>query len=227
MHRHRFIPLAFLLLLALLPLLAACNSDTLPSAPAAGGTATVPSTAASGQPTAGGTASRNANLQIDPNASITGAPELAVGTVAPDFTLPGVDGKTYSLSEEKGKVTVLEFLATWCPHCQADAPMMNQLAAKYNAKDVQVFGINATGKDHTGSGLAAMSDLQWFKDTYSVTFPLLFDTELKSANDYGVAFYPSIYIVDRQGKVAFQPPDNQLPTIDMLSGVIDQALASK
>ncbi len=61
---------------------------------------------------------------------------------------------------------------------------------------------------------------------YSVTFPLLFDTELKSANDYGVSFYPSIYIVDQQGKVAFQPPDNELPSSDELSGVIDKLLGA-
>ena len=47
---------------------------------------------------------------------------VSIGDPAPDFTLPGIDGKTYKLNEQKGKVVVLEFIATWCPHCQNDAP---------------------------------------------------------------------------------------------------------
>jgi peroxiredoxin len=206
-HRHT---LATLLLALLLPLLAGCNIETSPGA------------AASRTPVAGG--SNTANLKIDPDASITGAPQVAVGASGPDFSLPGVDGSTYSLSAEKGKVVVLEFIATWCPHCQADAPMMNRLDAKYKPKGVQIFAINSTPRGHNNSDPAAMSDLQWFHDSYTVTFPLLFDTELKSANDYGVSFYPSIYIVDKQGKVAFQPPDNELPSNEELSVVIDKLL---
>ncbi len=208
-HRHT---LATLLLALLLPLLAACNSGTSPGA------------AAARTPVAGG--SNTADLKIDPDAGITGAPQVAVGAPGPDFSLPGVDSRTYSLSAEKGKVVVLEFIATWCPHCQADAPMMNQLDTTYKPRGVQIFAINSTPRGHNNSDPAGMSDLQWFHDTYSVTFPLLFDTELKSANDYGVSFYPSIYILDRQGKVAFQPPDTELPSNDELSGVIDKLLGS-
>ncbi len=221
MRRHRH-SLATFLLALLLPLFAACDSATSPGAAATAAPA-IPAAGGGTQPSESGTA----NLKIDPNANIAGAPQVAVGAAGPDFSLPSVDGNSYSLSAEKGKVVVLEFIATWCPHCQADAPMMNQLEAAYKSKSVQIFGINATPQGHTRSGPAAMSDLQWFKDTYSVTFPLLFDSELKSANDYGVSFYPSIYIVDQQGKVAFQPPDNELPSYDQLSGVIDKLLAKQ
>src|SRR5438045_1698964 len=73
--------------------------------------------------------------QVNSNAQITasGTP-LALASSAPDFNLPSFDGNTYSLCAQKGKVVVLEFMATWCPHCQADAPMMNQLDAAYKSK---------------------------------------------------------------------------------------------
>src|SRR5574344_708190 len=44
------------------------------------------------------------------------------GTVAPDFTMKTIDGKTFRLSQLKGKVVVLDFWASWCPDCRKDAP---------------------------------------------------------------------------------------------------------
>jgi peroxiredoxin len=171
---------------------------------------------------------------IDPNAQITssGTP-VAMSSAAPDFTLPGIDGQTYTLSSFKGKPVVLEFMATWCPHCQADAPMMNQLDAAYKSKGVQTFGINATpySHNHEQSGHekdpVSTNDLKWFHDTYSVTFPMLFDKTLKSSNDYQVVSYPTIYIVDQNGKIAFQPPATSIPDYSTLSGALDKLLAAK
>jgi peroxiredoxin len=68
-----------------------------------------------------------------------------------------------------------------------------------------------------------LDDVKWFKDNFSVTFPLLFDQQLKSAKDYGVLSYPFIYVVDKQGKIAMQPPETP-PTYEMLSGAIDKVL---
>ncbi len=171
---------------------------------------------------------------IDPNAQITanGTP-VAMGSAGPDFSLPGIDGQTYTLSSFKGKPVVLEFMATWCPHCQADAPMMNQLDAAYKSKGVQIFGINATpfSHNHEQSGHetdpVSTNDLKWFHDTYSVTFPMLFDKALKSANDYQVVSYPTIYIVDQNGKITFQPPATSIPDYNTLSGALDKLLAAK
>lgn len=163
--------------------------------------------------------------RVDANAQVpTTATHVPVGNVAPDFDLPSVEGKNYKLSDQKGKVVVLEFMATWCPHCQDDAPMMNQLDAAYKSKGVQIFGINATPRGHNNVDSATMDDLKWFRDTYAVTFPLLFDKQLKSANDYGVLGYPSVYILDKENKVIFQPPTDALPTYDQLAAALDKAL---
>jgi peroxiredoxin len=173
-------------------------------------------------------------VALDAGAQITasGTP-VALNSPAPDFSLQGVDGQTYSLSSFKGKPVVLEFMATWCPHCQNDAPMMNQLDATYKPKGVQVLGINATPYSHNhedsqhASDPVTMDDLKWFHDNFKVTFPLLFDKSLKSANDYQVVSYPTIYIVDQNGNIAFQPPTDTLPDLQTLSGVLDKLLAAK
>jgi len=163
--------------------------------------------------------------QIDSNAQVdANATHLAAGAAAPNFSLPAVDGKSYSLADQKGKVTVLEYMATWCPHCQDDAPMMNQLDAAYKDKGVQVFGINATPYGHDHTSPAKMDDLKWFKDNYGVTFPLLFDQSLQSAKDYGVLSYPTIYIIDQQGNVSMPPSETSIPTYDELAAAIDKIL---
>jgi cyclophilin family peptidyl-prolyl cis-trans isomerase len=109
--------------------------------------------------------------------------------------------------------------------------MMNQLDAAYKSRGVQVLAINATVYNHTyeqtgSQAPATMSDLQWFHDNYSVSFPLLFDRELKSANDYQVASYPTIYIVDQAGNIGFQPLQGRVPSYSTLAAALDGLLAS-
>jgi peroxiredoxin len=238
--RHRQSALLIFLLALLLPVLSACNSAGLPAVTiptatpepanvsATSTTATLeptPTVPLAQNPTPASGATSQGDQQVDSNAGVSSdATPVPVGSPAPDFTLPGIDGKTYTLSEQKGKVVVLEFIATWCPHCQNDAPMMNQLDAAYKGKGVQIFGINATPRGHDNKSSAKTSDLRWFHDTFGVTFPLLFDQQLKSAQDYGVIFYPAIYIVDQQGKVSFQPPDDRIPNYDLLAGEIEKLL---
>jgi peroxiredoxin len=172
-------------------------------------------------------------VAIDPNAQLTGSgTPIPVGKAAPDFTLPGLDGQTYTLSSFKGQPVVLEFMATWCPHCQAEASIMNQIEAAYKPKGVQVLAVNATQYDHNAEGastkgLATMDDLKWFHDNFNVTYPMLFDKSLKSANDYQVVGYPTIYIVDKNGNIAVQPSDsNPEPDYATLSTAIDKVLAA-
>lgn len=148
--------------------------------------------------------------------------------VAPDFKLPAApesrhwdgtsfvtlndkpqDSATYTLSQFKGKTVVLEFFATWCPHCQNDAPMMNQLAAAYKDKNVQVIGVNASpfGRkyEEQDSSQVTTDDVVWFRDSFTVTFPLLLDPNVGTAVTYGVSGYPTVYIVDKDGVVASRP----------------------
>jgi peroxiredoxin len=126
-----------------------------------------------------------------------------MGTTAPDFALPDTEGNTHTLSSYRGKPVVLEFMAPWCPHCQEDAPMFNALAGQY--QNVQFLAVSATDKNKDRSGPITMDDMKWFKEQFKVAFPMLFDQQLKAANDYGVLFYPTVYILDENGTVASLP----------------------
>jgi peroxiredoxin len=163
---------------------------------------------------------------------------VPIGQAVPAFTLPDTDNKNVSLSDYKGKVVVLEFMAPWCPHCQADAPMLNEVAAKYAGKDVQFLGVSATDKGRDRSKDITMEDMVWFKNEFKVSFPMLFDKDVKAASEYGVMFYPTIYVLDKAGNVsaiptgAYTMKDGQPESIrttamtaDELSAEIDKALA--
>lgn len=164
---------------------------------------------------------------------------LPAGTQAPDFTLPATDGKTYSLSQFKGKPVLLEFMAPWCPYCQRDSPILNQVYDVYASKGVEVLGVNATiyGRNYEDNdkSLITMDDQKWYADTFGVKYPLLFD-EPATAGDgsldtpertvYGIQAYPSLYILDKNGKVA----SHILPTVgdgltyDHIAAELDKVL---
>jgi peroxiredoxin len=168
---------------------------------------------------------------VDAGAAVSAsATHVPVGSPAPDFTVTDPEGASYTLSAQKGKVMVLEFIATWCPHCQADAPMFNQLSEAYKGKGAEVWSINATpyGRDYDPQKNkfppATTNDLKWFREQFQLTHPILFDQKLNSTQLYGVNSYPSIYIVDKEGKVAFEPPADSLPTYEQLTAKVDELL---
>src|SRR6516225_8438600 len=70
-------------------------------------------------------------------------PTLAIGAKAPDFNLPGIDGKTYMLASFKNaRVLVIAFICNHCPTSQAYEERLIQLTDDYANKGVQVVAIN-------------------------------------------------------------------------------------
>ena len=63
----------------------------------------------------------------DFSSNLTGKPRVVKGVPAPNFTLPGLDGKMVSLTDYKGKVVFLNIWATWCPPCVEEMPSMENL----------------------------------------------------------------------------------------------------
>lgn len=165
--------------------------------------------------------------QINPGATVSNTTHVAVGTAAPAFTVQDVDGVSHSLADYKGKVLVTEFMATWCPHCQEETPVYNQVYDNYVAqgKDVVVMGINATPRGHDNVSPATIEDLKWFKTNWGSKYPLMFDKALASAQAYGINSYPSVYIIDKQGVVQYQPPEDALPTYAQIAAKVDELLA--
>ena len=74
-----------------------------------------------------------------PNSEKPKRPDYAIK--APDFTLKTVDGKLFKLSENKGKVILLNFWGTWCGPCRREIPDFNELHKKYRKNGLEIVGI--------------------------------------------------------------------------------------
>lgn len=136
-----------------------------------------------------------------------GAP-LAVGTTAPNFNLATINGKHYQLSALRGRPVLLEFFAVWCPHCQAEAPVLNTLDKAYASKGLQTLSILASPYDRTHDATGSTNpvtkdDITWFKNTFNVAHPLLIDPNFSTVNKYGANSYPTIYILDKNGVIRY------------------------
>jgi peroxiredoxin len=145
-----------------------------------------------------------------------GQQPLKVGTQAPNFTLSTLDNKKYQLSSLKGKPVLLEFFAVWCPHCQNEAPILNQLDQNFGPKGLQTLAILASpyGKNYDTSGgndlsIVKSSDVTWFDQNFGVHHPTLIDPKFTTVNAYNASSYPTIYVLDKQGKIRYANSGDQ------------------
>ena len=106
-------------------------------------------------------------------------------------------GGEYRLSDDRGKVVVLNFFASWCPPCQTETPQFDSIYRERKSEGVQFVGMDV--KDPSKS--AAQS---WIADK-GITFPVVYDEAARSAiqlGDVPMAALPSTVVIDKQGRVA-------------------------
>ena len=117
-----------------------------------------------------------------------------VGKEAPAFTLNVVangEKPQLSLAELKGKPVLLDFWATWCGPCQAEAPILNKIAQRFKERGLVVVGVNTSDQP----GLAG----PWARSR-GISFPIVFDAD-DVAQKYDVDSLPTLVLVSKEGKV--------------------------
>ena len=117
---------------------------------------------------------------------------LPVQQAAPDFTLRALNGPNLRLAEQRGKVVLVNFWATWCGPCRQEMPELEKLHRRYRASGFVLLGVNVDDDPAKAAELASR---------LGVTFPVLFDTDKAVSRRYDLATMPSTVIVDREGVV--------------------------
>jgi peroxiredoxin len=115
-----------------------------------------------------------------------------IGKEAPDFTLPGMDGKPVSLKAQRGSVVVLDFWATWCGPCQVSLPILNKLYVEFKGKGVRAYAVDI---EETKDVVRPVAD-KLIPDV-----PVLLDEKAEAGSAYKVNGIPQTVIVGKDGRV--------------------------
>lgn len=116
---------------------------------------------------------------------------VKVGSKAPSFTLKGLDGRDYLLSDLKGKAVVLNFWGTFCPPCVREMPALQKQYELWRNKNVIVLGVNLNESRIT---------VQSFITEHQITFPILLDKDILR-KEYKVTAYPTTFYIGTDGKI--------------------------
>lgn len=126
-----------------------------------------------------------------PPANSAGVPDK--GTIAPDFALVTLDGKTVRLSDYRGQVVFLNFWATWCPPCRNEMPSMEKLHKAMQGYNFVILAVSIDKK--------TTYHVKSFVNKKGYSFPVLHDITKEVAANYGVSGIPTTLIVDKDGVI--------------------------
>ncbi len=138
--------------------------------------------------------------------------QMQTGEAAPDFALPGIDGKTWKLADFTADVLMVYFTSNHCPVCHAQDPRLMKLAAELKGRSFAIAAINpnsAEGLRADELGYSKYNDsfeeMKLYAKDEGFTFPYLYDgVDQKTAKAWGCLATPHVFILDKARKVRYQ-----------------------
>ena len=135
--------------------------------------------------------------------ALTPSTMLPLGTPAPDFSLPSIDGRTVSLADVADAPALLVvFMCNHCPYVKHVADGLASLARDYQQRGVAVVGISsndvAAHPDDSPEKMKAEAAQRGY------SFPYLYDEDQSAAKAYRAACTPDFYVFDRQRRLAYR-----------------------
>ncbi|MBK5210033.1 MAG: redoxin domain-containing protein [Flavobacteriaceae bacterium] len=137
---------------------------------------------------------------------------LNIGDNAPDFELPGIDGKTYTLNDFKSaKLLMIVFLSNHCPYSHAAETRLLPLAREFKPKGLEVVAINPNNPESiliSELGYSKYNDsfeeMKLYAKESEFPFPYLYDGDKQiTAKAYGCLATPHVFIFDEQRKLRY------------------------
>ena len=153
------------------------------------------------------------------SAHATGLSRVNIGATAPLFTAPGADGMQHRLRDYAGKVVVLEWTNPVCPFTSVKYQKGTLQALQQYARSKQIIwlSIDTAAPDRAGYLTPAAARAR-LAQTHATVTAFLFDVDGKIARSYGARTTPSFFVIDRDGKLAYQGAMDEQVFADQAAG---------
>ena len=138
----------------------------------------------------------------------------AVGQPADNFSLsPAEGGKAVSLSNFKGKPTMVVFWATWCPPCRREIPVLKTIHKDYSARGLQIVSVAIAYRE-------TREDVVNFKKTNELPYLVLWDDDNKISEKYEVEGIPTVLLLDTKGVIRYRSHNLDQDFMAVLDGLV-------
>jgi thiol-disulfide isomerase/thioredoxin len=149
-----------------------------------------------------------------------------VGNIAPDFSVTNLDGKTFKLSDYRGKKPVyLVFWATWCPTCKHEIPQLTELY-KNLGTEVEILAINVDFLSWWSSLNTSNNRVEKYVKKYDIAYAVALDDEENLISLYQVRGTPTQLLIDKEGVVRRRYGLLNEKTIMILNKVLEEQVIS-
>jgi peroxiredoxin len=157
---------------------------------------------------------------------------LELGERAPDFDLPGVDGRNYSLADfADAKLLIVVFSCNHCPFVVGSEDRMNRFCAEYRPRGVEMIAINSNETE--GHPTDSFEHMVQRAQERGFAFPYVRDESQEAALAYGALRTPHFYVFDADrtlrytGRMDDNPREPGQETTHELAGAVDDLLAGR
>jgi peroxiredoxin len=138
--------------------------------------------------------------------------DSALGQPAPALVIEELNGNTFDLAGQRGKVVIVNFWATWCPPCRKEMPALDAFYRRYHAQGLEMIGLSAD-RPHDRSDV--------IKVMQSFSYPAAMLDDAKSDGFDDPSALPVTYVVDAQGVVRAKfTPDEKPVTEQSLAAAV-------
>lgn len=130
-------------------------------------------------------------------AELEAASVVKVGEMAPDFTVKMLNGKAFTLSNQKGKVVLLNFWATWCGPCMQEFSEIPEKIIKRFEGEADFVFIPVSREETFETVQKKMNQLK----EQGIDFPVALDPDRKVYDRYAKSYIPRNYLIGKDGRV--------------------------